>query len=64
MTTKNDLLKILENDGIDALTTGKIGETEKSTISIFDPELADHPIAKSNAGSWPNGPKKGKKIPA
>lgn len=31
------------------------------SIDIADPALAEHPIAKANAASWPSGPKAGKR---
>jgi hypothetical protein len=30
-------------------------------VSITDPALAEHPIAQTNAASWPSGPKTGKR---
>ncbi|MCA3609153.1 MAG: hypothetical protein IOC56_02675 [Methylobacterium sp.] len=30
-------------------------------ISMNDPTLAEHPIAQTNAASWPSGPKTGKR---
>ncbi len=33
----------------------------KPAISINDPSLAEHPIAQTNAASWPSGPKTGKR---
>lgn len=33
----------------------------EASIGIADPALAEHPIAKTNAASWPTGPKAGKR---
>ena len=32
-----------------------------ASIGIADPALAEHPIAKANAASWPTGPNAGKR---
>jgi hypothetical protein len=34
-------------------------EPVEPAIQIADPALAEHPIAKANAASWPSGPKTG-----
>ncbi len=36
-------------------------DKSEPAISITDPALAEHPIAQTNAASWPSGPKTGKR---
>ena len=39
----------------------RAADATEPSIGIADPALADHPVAKANAASWPSGPKAGKR---